>query len=60
MAAEEVVMEMVEAEEEDSANSATDPVEVVDTQVDVVEGNVTCPIPSASSVGKRPCESTLF
>ena len=52
MAAEEVVMEMVEAEEEDSADSAMDLVVVADTQVEVVEGNVTFLIPSASSVGK--------
>jgi len=49
-AVEEVTMAMVEAEE---ADSATDPVVVVGTQVEVVEeGNETCPIPSASSVGK--------
>ncbi len=49
-AVEEVAMEMEEAEE---ADSATDPVVVVGTQVEVVEeGNETCPIPSASSVGK--------
>jgi len=44
---EEVAMEMEEAD------LATDPVVVVGTQVEVVEvGNETCPIPSASSVGK--------
>ena len=48
-AVEKVAMALVEAEE---ADSITGPVVVVDTQVKVVEGNVTCPIPSASSVGK--------
>ena len=50
VAVEEVAMEMEEAEE---ADSATDPVVVVGTQVEVVEvGNAICPIPSVTSVGR--------